>query len=286
MRVDEVRANGVRLVFEVHGEGPHTVVLCGPIGASAAVSLPLQVPVLVRAGYRVVAFSPRGVPPSEVPEPPYSVADMVADASGLIEHVASERVALIGYSMGALVAQELLLDRPDLCCCGVLLGTLGRKDAFRKALFDASLESLEREQRLPPRMEAVSKAMQLFGPARLDDDDWSRQYLDFALAGTPHDDDETRKGLRGQQAATTAYDDRLKALTKIAVPVLVVGFELDLLVPAKLSREVAAAIPNARYVEILGCGHGGPWEQPEPINAALTRFLTDAITTPARDHAT
>jgi pimeloyl-ACP methyl ester carboxylesterase len=53
------------------------------------------------------------------------------------------------------------------------------------------------------------------------------------------------------------------------------SFELDLLVPAVLGREVARAIPRARYVEIPGCGHGGPWERPERVNPVLLGFLAE-----------
>jgi pimeloyl-ACP methyl ester carboxylesterase len=272
--VTEVLVNGVRLVFDVHGSGSETVVLAGPIGAPGSAWAPFQVPALVAAGYRVVTFNPRGVPPSQVPPPPYSVADMAADAAALIAELASGPVAMIGYSMGALITQEVALARPDLLRGAVLLGTLARKDVMRRALFDASLATLRSGQRLPREMEVVTRALQLFAPARLDNDRWAQAYLDLALAGADADrDPEIRQGLLGQQEATTAYDNRLDALCAITVPVLVIGFELDLLVPATLSREVAHAIPAARYVEISGCGHGGPWEDPERVNPHLVEFL-------------
>jgi pimeloyl-ACP methyl ester carboxylesterase len=276
MRADvtggQVTVNGVRLVYDVHGAGAMTVVLAGPIGAPGAAWVPFQVPALVAAGYRVVTFNPRGVPPSEVPAPPYSVAEMAADLAGLIEHVASHPVALIGYSMGALVAQEVALARAELLRGLLLLGTLGRKDAMRRALFDASAETLRSGQRLPRCMEVVHQALHLFGPTRLDDDRWIQGYLDWALAA-PDPSPDSRAGLLGQQEATTAYDDRLNALRAVSVPTLVIGFELDVLVPAKLTREVAKAITGSRYVEIPAAGHGGPWEHPDPVNHAIVEFL-------------
>ena len=269
----EVVVNGVRLAFDVRGAGSETVVLAGHIGAPGSASLPAQVPALVDAGYRVITFDPRGIPPSDVPPPPYSVAEMAADAAGLIAEVATGPVAMVGYSMGALVTQELALMRPDLLRCAVLLGTLARKDVMRRALFAASLASLRSGQRMPRDLSAVVGALQLFGPARLDDDQWAKTYLDSALVD--NDANVDWQGLLGQQEATAAYDERLDALAAITAPVLVVGFELDLLVPAKLSREVAGAIPGARYVEIAGCGHAGPSELPEQINALILEFLAE-----------
>jgi pimeloyl-ACP methyl ester carboxylesterase len=128
----------------------------------------------------------------------------------------------------------------------------------------------------------VTRALQLFGPARLDNDRWIQAYLDTAQADVDPEP-ESREGLLGQQEATTAYDDRLDALSSIAVPLLVIGFELDVLVPAKLTREVADAVPAARYVEIAGCGHGGPWEVPDRVNPVLVEFLAELAETDPRD---
>ena len=269
----EVVVNGVRLAFDVHGAGPATVVLAGHIGAPGSASLPALLSALIDAGYRAITFDPRGIAPSDVPPPPYSIAEMAADAAGLIAEVADGPVAMVGYSMGALVTQELALLRPDLLRCAVLLGTLGRKDVMRRALFDASLASLRSGRRLPRDLSAVTGALQLFGPARLDDDQWAQTYLDSALVD--NDANVDWQGLIGQQEATAAYDERLDALAAITVPLLVIGFELDLLVPAKLTREVAGAIPGARYVEIAGCGHGGPSEAPDRINPLILDFLAE-----------
>lgn len=175
--------------------------------------MPFQVPALVDAGFRVVTFNPRGIPPSEVPDPPYSVDEMAVDAAELIEQLSDDPVAVIGYSMGALIAQELALSRPDLCRGAALLGTLGRKDVFRRALFEASLDELRAVPDLPRQINVVTRALQLFAPDRLDDDHWAQRYLDMALdTTTPDLDPDLRRGLLGQQAATTAYDDRLDAL--------------------------------------------------------------------------
>jgi pimeloyl-ACP methyl ester carboxylesterase len=84
-------------------------------------------------------------------------------------------------------------------------------------------------------------------------------------------------------SSITAYDNRLDALSAITVPLLVIGFELDLLVPAKLTRAVADAIPGARYLEISDCGHGGPWEVPDRINPVLVEFLAELPFAPTNE---
>jgi pimeloyl-ACP methyl ester carboxylesterase len=69
------------------------------------------------------------------------------------------------------------------------------------------------------------------------------------------------------------FPDRLAAYGRITVPSLVIGFADDLMVPSYLAREVAKAIPGARYEEIEGCGHFGYLERPTEVNKLLVKFF-------------
>ncbi|MGI5340808.1 alpha/beta fold hydrolase [Streptomyces sp. CA-181903] len=60
---------------------------------------------------------------------------------------------------------------------------------------------------------------------------------------------------------------------RITTPVLVVGFADDVLAPAPLGREVAEAIPGARYEQLPDTGHLGFLERPEAFNSVLLDFL-------------
>jgi pimeloyl-ACP methyl ester carboxylesterase len=70
--------------------------------------------------------------------------------------------------------------------------------------------------------------------------------------------------------------NRLPAYRSITVPVLVIGFSDDLVVPPHLSREVADAMPKGRYLEISDAGHLGFLERPEAVNAAILQFFAEA----------
>lgn len=71
----------------------------------------------------------------------------------------------------------------------------------------------------------------------------------------------------------TAYEPRLDALATIAAPTLVVGFELGLLIPATLGREVADVIKGSRYAEIAGATHMAPLTHPKQIMERALPFL-------------
>ncbi len=62
-------------------------------------------------------------------------------------------------------------------------------------------------------------------------------------------------------------------LAKLKVPTLVVCGALDQATPPALNRLIADKAPGARYVELPGCGHCPPLEQPQAFLAAIKHFV-------------
>src|SRR5216683_5074421 len=128
-----VSTNGIRLAYERTGSGERVLLIMGQAAGGNVWSL-YQVPALKSAGYEVITFDNRGVPPSDVPQGNYSLADLVADTAGLIEALDAAPCRLVGTSLGALVATELAVSRPDLVSCCALMAVRARADAVRRAV--------------------------------------------------------------------------------------------------------------------------------------------------------
>ncbi|MEY2430289.1 MAG: hypothetical protein QOC92_14 [Acidimicrobiaceae bacterium] len=267
----EATVNGVRLAYDVHGEGEPVLLICATGQPAFAWSMS-QVPALTGAGYQVITFDNRGVAPSEAPPAPYTVQGMAEDAAALLEHLDVGRCRVAGYSLGALIAQELALARPDLVQAAVMMGTMGRQDVFRTALTASWVEQDLSGIELPRLCDVVSSAFALFSPQTLCDDDAMSLFIEATVAMPPWNG----PGRLGQHQADMAYQDRLDALAGIRVPCLVIGFELDMGIAASLCREVASVIPRCQYIEIAGAGHSGPFEKPDEVNSALLDFFRDA----------
>ncbi|MFZ0665091.1 MAG: alpha/beta hydrolase [Acidimicrobiales bacterium] len=263
-----LQVNGVGLEYKVQGDGEPVLLICGT-GQQASTWDIFLAPALVQAGYQVVTYDNRGMPPSECPPGPYSVSLMAEDTAGLIEGIGIAPCPVAGLSLGAFTTQELALARPDLVRAGVMMGTLGRLDTFRKALFNAWVELDQTGFEMPTRYEAVNGAFDLFSHHALDDD----EAIGFYLEMTQMAPSWSGPGRIGQHMADASYDDRLAALSGVQVPTMVLGFERDMVTPVKLSKEVAQSIPGCKYVEIPGIGHGGPFENAEAVDSAVIEFL-------------
>jgi pimeloyl-ACP methyl ester carboxylesterase len=264
-----VSTNGIRLAYERAGRGGRAgrvVMIMGQAAGGNVWSL-YQVPALERAGYEVITFDNRGMPPSDVPPGDYCLADLVADTAGLIDALGAGPCALVGTSLGSWVAAELAVVRPDLVSCCVLMAVRVRADAARRAVAAGERALREKGVVLPAAYEAPIAVLQMFSPATLNDDAAVSAWLDI------YELSAGRRAAAGGQDAIDLMGDRREALAAVAVPCRVIAFSDDLMCPPYLGAEVAGAIPDCDYVEIGRCGHLGYLERPAEVNAAVIEFL-------------
>jgi pimeloyl-ACP methyl ester carboxylesterase len=261
-----VFTNGIRLAYERSGRGERVLLIMGQAAAGRVWSLH-QAPALAKAGYQAITFDNRGIPPSDVPEGKYSLADMVADTKGLIEALDAAPCRIVGASLGALIAQELAIGWPGLVRCAVLIATKSRSDAARAAQARAELAMLASGVRLPAEYEAAMAVFQMLSPATLNDDSAVSLWLEtYRLSGGGR---HTASG----QAWIDTGADRRAALARVTAPCRVIAFTDDLVTPPHLAAEVAEAIPDCDFIEISGCGHSGYLERPAEVNSAIIEFL-------------
>ncbi|GAC66322.1 alpha/beta fold hydrolase [Gordonia soli] len=262
------RVNGIDLSYEVAGNGPLVVMVMGT-GSPGRVWKANQQPALVRAGYRVVTFDNRGISPSSECAQGFTLDDMVADTAALIEHVGGGPAVVIGTSLGGRITQELALARPDVVRAAVMIATYGRNTALQEAISAGERALYDNKITLPAEYQAAITAHLNLSRHTLDDDRSARDWLDVigfsSQAITP--------GVRAQLELHNREADRRTAYRGISRPSLVIGFADDRTLPAHLAREVAEAIPGARYEEIERAGHFGYLERPDEVNRLLIDFL-------------
>jgi pimeloyl-ACP methyl ester carboxylesterase len=257
--------NGVHLAYKRSGDGKPVLLLMGSGTGGSAWSMH-QAPALNRAGYEAIQFDYRGIPPSDAPPGIHAVADLVADAAGLIETLVAGPCRLVGTSLGAVIAAQLAATRPELVSVCVLMAMKGRADVARQALWTADRNRFESAVRLPPAHEAMVSAVQMFSPATLNDDSAMATWLGlFEMSSS-------RKVVSGHDGIDLGTDRRAM-LTAIKAPCRVIAFSDDLLCPPHLCAEAADAIPDCDYVEIAACGHLGYLERPDEVNEAIIGFL-------------
>lgn len=261
-----VMVNGINLHFDDYGSGELIVLITGS-GGAGRLWRPCQVPALTAAGYRVVTVDNRGVPPTDRCPEGFTISDMAGDVAGLIKSLAVAPCRVVGFSLGGIIVQELLLAYPGLVTQAVLMATRGRTDALRAAASAAEAELLDSGIILPPKYDAVMHAMHYLSPRTQNDEQQIRDWLDI-LEMSPLD-----PAVRRAHQGLDLIGNRLEEYRKIRSQCLVLAFQDDLIVPTHFCREVADHIPDCRYEEIPGCGHYGYLESPDAVNSAMISFF-------------
>jgi pimeloyl-ACP methyl ester carboxylesterase len=108
-----VETNGIRLHVAEQGEGP-LIILCHGF-PECWYSWRRQLQALANAGFRAVAPDLRGYGRSDCPEAieTYTILDDIGDIVGLVDALGAQRAVIAGHDIGATIAWQVALLRPD-----------------------------------------------------------------------------------------------------------------------------------------------------------------------------
>ena len=194
--------------------------------------------------------------------PRATIEDWSRWIASFIDSAGLERPALVGHSMGSLIALETALQHRERISKLALVGTatpMPVGDAFLAAARDDAPEALDMEavwghSRLSQLAQSPVPGMNLLGASR-------------SLNG------RSRPGaLAAALDACNRYRTSTQALNSLQVPTLVVAGRRDQMTSFKAGKAVAGEIPGARFVA-LDAGHSMMSEAPRELLAALREFL-------------
>ena len=186
---------------------------------------------------------------------PYSIADLAADAFGLLDHLGIASAHVAGVSMGGMIAQTMALEAPErVLSLASIMSTTGRRSVGRQ---HPSLIPTLIATRGPEREAYIAGSMavwKLIGSPRFPQTEEKLR----KRAGDTYDRGVSRAGVLRQMMAVLTQPDRTNGLAGLSVPTLVMHGLADRMVHVSGGRATAAAVPGARVVMIEGWGHDMP----------------------------
>ena len=255
--------NGIELHYRIdgdrHGHAPW-IVLSNSLGSDMSMWTP-QVAALSKK-FRVLRYDTRGHGHSEAPKGPYTIEQLTGDVLGLMDTLKIARANFCGISMGGLTGIALAARHGDRFERVVLCNTaarIGSPEVWVPRAAKARTEG----------MLALADAVL---PRWFTADYIEREPVVLAMIRDVfvHTDKE---GYASNCDAIDAADLRPET-AGIKVPALVISGTHDLAATPAQGRELAQAIPGARYVE-LDASHISNIEQVEAFTKTVLDFLTE-----------
>ena len=274
-----VDVEGITTRYFAAGAGPPLVLLHGD--AESAFDWSWTLPALARTR-RVYAPDLPGAGETANPVADYSPAFLERFAASFLDTVGAGRAALVGNSLGGLVALRLALAEPARVGSLVLVAGSGLGRAANLGLSSLAIPGYGdlaiawAGTKAGAAQRARSRARLLFARPGHAPGAWvSEQYR---LARTPG---FLAAQLAALRAALDPFGQRevlLDELPRLTMPTLVVWGERDRILPVSQARAALARLPNGSLEIIPDCGHLPQVEWPDRFVRALDGFLGDGET--------
>ena len=259
------QVGGTLIYYEEQGSG-HPVLLI-PGLSHTRLAWSKQIGPLSRY-YRVITPDNRDSGDSALARVPYSITDLADDTAGLIQNLQLGSSYVIGWSMGGYISLELALRYPILVEKLVLVATSSGGPAHVPASPEIASAILPREGE---DVEALGRRVNplLAGPGYMQT---HPEDLERMIAYAKAKPIRRRPFQRQMGAIMTWWGARLR-LGQLRMPTLIVHGDADPLVPYENGRNLAANIPDAKFLTYPNVGHLLPIEASERFNQDVREFL-------------
>jgi pimeloyl-ACP methyl ester carboxylesterase/predicted glycosyltransferase len=281
-----VDRDGVKLYYEVYGNGPQTMVFVPPWSIVHSRVYKAQLPYLSER-FRCVTYDGRGNGKSDRPADvaAYSLDNYVADLPSVMDATGTEKAIVVGLSFGGMIASVVAAHHPERVTAAILVGTSASIGPGYPYMAPAHF--LTRQDKFD-------------GWNKYNREHWLADYPDFAeffvrnIFSEPHSTKQIEDGIEWAGETTgavlarivearsivPAFDASEAMYRKIRCPVLMIHGDNDQLQPYARAKAVAEAT-GAELVTFPGGGHNLLGRFPAKCNALILDFLDRKLGIPA-----
>ena len=259
-----VVVNKANLYYEIHGRGEPLLLIQGwgmDITGWQYILAPLS------QVFQVIVFDNRGAGRSEVTPGQYTTRLLADDAAALLDHLKIDNAHVLGWSMGGMIAQELVLAYPRKVNRLILSATSAKVTAKSSFVGWSNVEAINRGE----LQTSVNWQLSFcFSKAVFANEAMLFEIKENAL-NPPYP--VIYDGLISQFAAVAAHDRR-RQLRRIKSPTLVLGAAEDGIIDIDQVKALALEIDNSE-LRILPGGHMNHIEYSDLFALTVIEFLED-----------
>lgn len=252
--------------YDVQGSGAPVILIHG-LGLNRDM-WQWQLPALT-AEFRVIRYDLLGHGESVKPPGSYEMDQMVEQLADLLTQLGIEHAAIVGFSLGGLIARAFALAHPEQTSALVILNS-------------AHARTPEQRDSIYVRIRQVESS----GPAATIDDALERWFTDEFAKREPQTLELVRQWVVANDPDVYAELYKLLAdgdrgleyeIANIGCPTLIVTGADDLGNSPAMAQNMAAMMPSARVEILPRLRHMALAEDPDAVNALLVPFLQNSL---------
>jgi non-heme chloroperoxidase len=270
--VGKENSGDIQLYYEDHGSGDPVVLIHGyPLNGA---SWEKQIPVLLEAGYRVIAYDRRGFGKSSQPTTGYNYDTFAEDLRKLVTHLKLRNFALVGFSMGGgEVARYIGKHGSKGVSKAVIIGGVppyllkaaDNPDGVESSVFEGIQKAIAAD-----RYAFFTEFLKNF----FNTDVFLGKRISEQAVQASWNVAASASAIASLACVPTWHEDFRNDLARIDVPTLVIHGDADRIVPIKASGEkTGKLVKGARLATIKGGPHAVNWTHADEVNAELMNFL-------------
>lgn len=276
----------IALAYSERGKGYPILGLHGHPGSDRCLSVFSE---SLSQHYRVLTPDLRGYGRSRA-RGPFAMHDHLDDLEHLLDRLAIERCLLLGWSLGGILALELIWRNPQRYSGSILVASAARPRSTHPPVTWQDLAGTGIAGIVNWLRPGWQWNIDTFGRRSLFRYLLGQQtplpYRYLAAAGVPAYLQTTRPAQRALSSALRQGYDRTADLARIHLPCLVLAGERDRHISPESSRETARHLPDSCWICYPDTAHLFPWEIPDRVLSDIESWLQarpDITASPARD---
>lgn len=258
-----VRVEDINMSYRIYGDGYPLLLIMGYGG-----TMNLWEERLLRSlskKYKVIVFDNRGMGETSSGHKAFTIEQFAEDTYELMAVLKIEKAHVLGWSMGASIAQELALQHPEIVNKLILYASLCHPEIF------------------PPEPKVLSKLENTLGIPSDKAYEWLR--LIFPAEWIKNNQDRIREifhrplgtmnpdTILKQAEAINKWEGSCNRIPFLQHETLVIDGKDDLILPSENAQYLASKLPNSKLVLIAEAGHGLMFQNPDKFNLIINLFL-------------
>ncbi|MFX1498818.1 MAG: alpha/beta fold hydrolase [Promethearchaeota archaeon] len=267
----KIKVNDINIYYELHGDGFPLIFIMGQSGTVSHFKNSIlfnDFEKYLFKKFKTLLFDNRGIGQTDDVDKQYTIKTLADDVAGLIDALNLRKVNILGFSMGGMIAQELIINYPEK----IEKCVIGSTHCGRPKCIMPSRETFSGP---PPFQEGVT-------PEELIKYQIPLVYTEDYINSNPKIIDYIIQNRISHPVPLKVYQKQINAVLRfksyknlptVQVPILILHGKDDLLVPPQNAEILADLIPEAKLKIFENSGHGLLTEQTEAVMNTILNFF-------------